>query len=226
MKKNIHIVVIFFLFCIPCWAQNKINYGVQVNGNLTGGIPSTNEFMAQYYKGIETFTFGYAVGLTIEYKPTKGFGLQSGLLFRKSGDKSVYIPPILKLAGEENTFRIYSIELPINVTLNYFKKISFLGGFSVAYNFTEQLNSEHTFTYPTMTISNSGFVDISNSPTAKKISVLGNIGVKYKIISNLYVQPYFQYEFIKTDYFPHVGLLDTPRNYMSLGLSVGYNLHE
>ena len=73
-------------------SQNKFHFGIQINGNFTTGITSSTEYPASYYKGLETFSFSYTGGGTVAYNLTNKFTLQSGLLCRKSGDKSGTFP--------------------------------------------------------------------------------------------------------------------------------------
>jgi hypothetical protein len=127
---------------------------LQTNINGTTVVPLANSFYADYYKGPKTISLGYAVGGTVEYNIAEKFSIQSGLLSRKSGDRSNYYEKdprvgfiyqtgiVPRFAPVSFVYNYYGIELPLNVSYQLFAKLNVKTGASVLYNIYMQLHSK------------------------------------------------------------------------------------
>lgn len=211
------------------FSQNKLHFGVQANGNFTTGIPSDSYYPSEFYKGIETFSFCYSAGGTVEYDLAKKWSLQSGVYYRKSGDRSkVHFIDLTVNSGftyplNDPTregpyaykFKYQGAEIPLNVyfSLTDHAKIG-IGG-SLLYNWKAKSQK---------------FYNLTNNPDAlpifvhEKYNFLVNLNFQYKINKQLFFEVKSQY-FLTETFADDFNMLDVPRNYLSLGLSVGYNFN-
>lgn len=223
MKKLLAITLL--ISTSSCLSQNKLHLGVQVNGNFTTGIPSTSNWPSDYYKGIETFSFCYSAGATVEYDLTDKWSLQSGLLFRKSGDRSkaqfqdvttnsgfIYPSDPTREGPYAYKFKYYGAELPLNVYFALTDKIKVGVGSSVVY--IRKGNSQKHYNLTDNPESTPVFI-------FKKYNFLINLGLQYKVNEYFYFEAKTQYALTET-FLAYFNTIDVPRNYLSLGFSVRY----
>ena len=198
------------------FAQNKLHFGVQLNGNFTTGIPTSNNYPAEYYKGIETFSFSYSGGGTLAYDLADKFSLQSGLLFRKSGDKSGVFPPDpFRSFSLRLYYNKYGLEMPLNVKYALSEKFKIILGASVAYNFfSKYLYNDEISTY------NVAFKGNEINP----LDLYGNLGIEYNLTDQFSITAYSQFDVLKTQY-DYLVFYNSERNYLSLGLNFGYRFN-
>lgn len=198
------------------FSQNKLHLGLQINGNFTTGISSTSNWPSEYYKGIETFSFCYSAGGIIEYELTNKSSVQSGLLYRKSGDKSEIFPTEpFRPFPLGYSFKKYGIEVPLNLKFKLVGKLKFIIGTSIAYNlFSSSFYHE----------SNSTFKTIYSENEINPLDIYGNAGVEYNFTNKFLISIYSQFDILKTEY--NTWTLPNPaRNYLSFGLNIGYNFN-
>jgi len=224
---------LFLLFFISInslvFSQNKLHFGVQANGNFTTGISTTQNWPAEYYKGIQSMSFCYAVGGVVDYNLTEKWNLQTGLLYRKSGDKSEKIfhdlvPNSGWIYQTENPpregpyaykFKYYSLEVPLNV------------GYALNSNLKINLGASYLFN---LKAKSQKYYGLFGNPKAKQIVhlnnyyILLNLGVNYKLNNHFNLGFSSQY-FLSEVYAVSFNTIDVPRNYLSLGLNVGYLLN-
>jgi len=211
---------LFLLFFISVsslvFSQNKLHFGVQANGNFTTGLPVGSTYPASYFKGIETFCFSYSGGFITEYELSESWRLKSGLLFRKSGDKSKSFPvepfrPIPTVF----IYKKYGVELPLNVKFKLNEKFQLIFGASVAYN----LFSKYLYT------DLEGTFDIAFSGNEiNPLDIYANLGIEYQLNNKFSITAYSQFDILKTQY-DFLLFMNPERNYLSVGLSVGYQFN-
>ena len=210
-------------------SQNKIHFGVQVNGNFTTGIPVVSDWPSDNYKGLETFSFCYAGGVTVDFDLTDKLSLQSGFLFRKSGDRSKYeFEDITTNSGfiypNENPgrqepyaykFKYFGTETPLNVYYTLTEKLKIGVGGSVLYNF--KAFSQKHYKNPPKPLSTPAFIH-------EHINFLVNLGVQYNLNKHFFVEAKSQYQLTET-FLGYFNTIDVPRNHLSIGLTVGYKFN-
>ncbi len=205
------------------FSQNKFHFGLQTNGNFTTGLPSSTNWPSDNYKGLETFSFCYSGGVTVDFDLTDKLSLQSGLLFRKSGDRSKFAFSdsfITQVNGVPRgnyrlKFKYFGAELPINVYYTLTNKFKIGTGGSLVYY--SKAFSQNIYRHPP-----------KSGPTPiyihKKFNFLVNLHLHYGLSDHFYFEAQSQYSITET-FAADFNNLDTPRNYLSLGIALGYNFN-
>lgn len=226
--KNLLILTIL-VSTSSVFSQDKFHFGVQVNGNFTTGIPVVSDWPSDNYKGLETFSFCYAGGVTIDFDLTDKLSLQSGLFFRKSGDRSKYeFEDITTNSGfiypNENPgrqepyaykFKYFGAEVPLNLYHALTDNLKIGVGGSILYNF--KASTQKRYKNPPKPGTNPAYIH-------ENINFLVNLGVQYNLNNRFYVEAKSQYQLTET-FLAYFNTIDVPRNYLSLGLSAGYKFN-
>jgi hypothetical protein len=205
------------LFTTAGIAQNKLHFGVQGNVNYTTGITTNSDSLSNHYKGIGTGSIGYQLGGVLYYDISDKLSLQTGVLFRKSGDKSnEFTAHPMRPVRYKRKFKEFGFSLPINLNYKFNEKLYAKIGGSFVYNFS----CESILDYSISVFGESA----SKNTELTAIHFTGNAGIGIKFSSKTYVEPSLQYNFTKT------GIINTTlgnpvRNYLALGVNFGYRFN-
>jgi hypothetical protein len=195
------ITIISFAF-----SRNKLHFGAQVNVNFTTGILTDSEYQSAFYKELETLSFCYSAGGTIEYDLADKRTLQSGLLYRKMGDRSkLFTIEPFRPYKVKYSFEKVSLEIPVNIQFNISDRIRIFEGSSLVYNIYEKY---YTFFFH-QTNSTPKLFDNND-----KFRLLGDLGLKYNLCTKLMASIYGQFDYLET-YYDDLGYTNSPRNCLS-----------
>lgn len=149
-------------------------------------------------------------------------------MFRKSGDRSKYgFNDITANSGFifqtntiprgkfSNKFKYFGIELPLNVYYALSNKLKLGAGGSLLYNFKGY--NQKLYHHSKRPESTPVYIH-------KPFNFLVNLGLQYKVNKQFYFEAKSQYALTET-VLAYFNTLDVPRNYLSLGLSIGYNFN-
>lgn len=142
MVARIIFILLFFLQINQGTAQTfpkeKLNFGLSVYPNISTGFALSGDQDAVYYKGPETTSFSYSIGLCMDYSFNKKQRWTIGLNYLKTGDRSsVYPPDVYRGFFYERTYKFQEHMIELRQDWNYVcKDPYFLGvGASATYRF-------------------------------------------------------------------------------------------
>ena len=234
MKTKIA-VVLFFLTCINCQAQeNKLELGLSVFPNFSLGIISNDgsvpSEVESNYRDIQIAKPSISSNIFVEYSINEksiiglGMGYQNNGSRTKKEDAMVWgINPITgegflepNLVQVRNIYSHHNIEIPMYYKHIFGEKLFVLIGVSSILNVS---NSSTSIQYHANGSKKRNTWE-DNSTEFRKYNFSGNIGFGYDYLNieklSLFVFPYLQYGFL--------GVSKTAplnRNFLSVGISTG-----
>ena len=175
--------------------ENKLQVGIQLFPNFSTGIPDKDVSNADMYHGIECFVFSYSAGLRVEYVFSDKWTFSSGLLFNKTGDRSIKLPPDPQ-RGFFWTYRyyktsLYYLEIPFLINRSFGKHWNMEFGASPILNLWNK--NKIYYEGGNYTI-NKDYYDVN------LFGLFTNFGLGYRVDfdkSKLNIMPYFQFNILE-----------------------------
>ncbi|NOQ74682.1 MAG: outer membrane beta-barrel protein [Crocinitomix sp.] len=221
MRFRLSIIAFLFINLIHGQEESgKFQFGITTYSNLSNGFAKHSNLEADKYIGIASTSFSYSAGIKFAYQFKNNFGISSGLIYMKTGDRSlVYPPDPMRGFFTERRYKhkTHYVEFPLNFYRTIATSFQIIVGGSYLFNISNQsyLNIEGTEGYE---------LDLEKFERTN-IGATLNLGFGYSFPlgdQTLEFIPYAQYNFIhpmNDSYF----IDNTPfRKYGAVGLQINF----